>query len=175
MKKAFVLLLLLAGIASAGDEKKPKYTRNTNVKVEVKIDDRTRPLVAKEDKKETAPTLSADDVLSVEGAVGDIREDQIQLIQELIDETPDSDVDEKADLYFRLAEAHAQQQRYWRLRTQEFAIKADDAKKDSDKKSYQKKSADAAKKAKKALLAAVDAYKALATTDTFKNYSNMDK
>src|SRR5438045_458547 len=113
MKRAAILgatILLLAGTAFAqkgkdkgkdDDAPKPKYTRNQNVKVDVKLDERTRPLVAKEDKKAEAPTLSADDVLEVEGAVGDIREDQIQLIQELIDETPDSEVDEKADLYFR--------------------------------------------------------------------------
>src|SRR5262249_10337984 len=123
----------------------------------------------------TAPDISADDVLEVEGAVSDIRDDQIELLKELIDQTPDDQSDQKADIYFRIAEAYAQKQRYWRLRTQEFAIKADNAKKAADKQSWQKKSDDAATTAKKALLNAVDAYKALATNDKFKNYSNMDK
>jgi tetratricopeptide (TPR) repeat protein len=177
MKRATMLsaAVLIAWGGTAAAQTKPKYTRNTSVKVEVKLNDRTRPLVETKDTKQAAPELSADDILEVEGAVGEIREDQIQLLQALIDETPDSDVDEKADLYFRLAEAHAQQQRYWRLRTQEFSIKSDSAKKDSDRKDLKKKSEDAAKKAKKALLAAVDAYKSLATNDKFKNYSNMDK
>ncbi len=157
------------------EDGKCEYTRKTDVKVNVKVNDRTRPLVAKDDKKDAGPTLSADEILNVEGAVGDIREDQIQLLQALIDETPDSEVDEKADLYFRLAEAHAQQHRYWRLKTQELAIKADGAKKKADKEKYRKESEDNAKKAKEGLLKAVDAYKKLAANDAFKDYSNMDK
>ncbi len=152
-----------------------EYRRQAEVKVKVKIDERTRPLVEKENAKDEGPTLSADEILEVEGAVGDIREDQIQLLEALIEETPDSEEDEKADLYFRLAEAHAQQHRYWRLKTQEWAIKADNTKKDSDKKKYKKESEDSAKKAKEGLLKAVDAYKKLAANDAFKDYSNMDK
>jgi TolA-binding protein len=163
---------VLAGTAEA---QKPKHTRKSEVKINVKISERTRPLVAKENKKDVVPELSADEILQVEGTVGEIREDQIVLIEALIEETPDREVDEKADLYFRLAEAHAQQQRYWKLRTQEYAIKADSVKKKSEKQDWQKKSDDASKKAKAALLKAVDAYKKLATNDKFKNYSNMDK
>lgn len=166
---------LLLGTAVTASAQKPKYTRTTQVKVNVKLNERTRPLVAKEEKKQALPELSADEILQVEGAVGDIREDQIQLLQALIEETPDSEIDEKADLYFRVAEAYAQQQRYHRLKTQEYAIKADTAKKDGDKKEAKKKSEEHAKKAKKSLLSAVDAYKKLASNDKFKNYSNMDK
>src|SRR5687768_4611193 len=125
---------LLLGTAVTASAQKPKYTRTTQVKVNVKLNERTRPLVAKEEKKQALPELSADEILQVEGAVGEIREDQIQLLQALIEETPDSEIDEKADLYFRVAEAYAQQQRYHRLKTQEYAIKADTAKKDGEKK-----------------------------------------
>jgi len=165
--------LLDSGTASA---QKPKYTRQTQVKVKVNLSERTRPLVSNEGKKQQAlPELSADEIMNVEGKVGEIREDQIQLLKALIEETPDNDVDEKADLYFRVAEAYAQQHRYWRLRTTEFTIAADMPKNASKKKELQKKSDDAAKKAKGALLNAIQAYKNLATNDRFKNYSNMDK
>lgn len=179
LKRSWILssvaALLVIGSATTGFAQKPKYTRNTQVKVNVKLSDRTRPLVENKKEKQALPQLSADEILQVEGAVGEIREDQIMLLQALIDETPDSEVDEKADLYFRVAEAYAQQQRYWRLKTQEFAIAADDPKNKAKKKELQKKSSDAAAKAKKSLLSAVDAYKKLASNDKFKNYSNMDK
>jgi len=183
---AGTLLLAATNVASAQKKKdcpegsvledgKCEYTRTTNVKVNVKVNDRTRPLVAKDESKDQGPTLSADEILEVEGAVGDIRDDQIQLLEALIEETPDSEVDEKADLYFRLAEAHAQQHRYARLKTQEFAIKADGTKKKADKEKFRKESEEKAKEAKAALLKAVDAYKKLAANDAFKDYSNMDK
>jgi tetratricopeptide (TPR) repeat protein len=178
MKRSIVLsciaaMILGGGIASA---QKPKYTRNTQVKVKVNLSERTRPLVAQDGKqKQALPELSADEIMNVEGKVGDIREDQIQLLKALIDETPDSEVDEKADLYFRVAEAYAQQQRYWRLRTTEFTIAADMPKNKKKKKELQQKADEAAKKAKGALINAINAYKALATNDRFKNFSNMDK
>src|SRR5689334_10693736 len=81
------------------EDGKCEYRRKTDVKVNVKVNDRTRPLVAKDEEKDQGPTLSADEILEVEGEVGDIREDQIQLLEALIEETPDSEVDEKADLY----------------------------------------------------------------------------
>lgn len=169
------ILALGVGLAHAppASAQKAKYTRSTQVKVNVKLSDRTRPLVADKKEKQAAPELSADEILNVEGAVGEIREDQIMLLQALIEETPDSEVDEKADLYFRLAEAYAQQQRYWRLRAVEFSIEADKNKK--KKKEFEKKASDATEKAKKALLSAIKAYKGLATNAKFKNYSNMDK
>jgi tetratricopeptide (TPR) repeat protein len=165
--------LLIGSIGTASAQ--PKHRRNTQVKVNVNMSERTRPLVVQDKKKQALPELSADDILNVEGQVGNIREDQIQLLKMLIEETPDRDVDEKADLHFRMAEAYAQQQRYWRLRTQEFAIKADTAKNAQQKKAFQKQRDEAAERAKKALVNAVDAYKALATNNRFKNYANMDK
>jgi tetratricopeptide (TPR) repeat protein len=163
--------------AGAGDvaAQKARYSRQQDVKVKVNNNERTRPLVAKEEAGAPAPDLTADEILNVQSQVVDIRDDQILLLQALIDETPDSDVDEKAEAYFRLAEAYSQQYRYWRLRTQEFAIKSDSAKKDAEKKKLLKQSQDAAEKSKKALLNAVTQFKKLAGNDKFKKYGNMDK
>ncbi len=169
---AFAAVLGSGGDASA---QKAKYTRSTAVKVNVKLNERTRPLVAKEENKQALPELSADEILEVEGAVGEIRAEQTELLNALIDDTPDSDVDEKADLYFRLAQLYSQQQRYWRLKTQEYSIKADTVKKPADKKKWAKESDAAAKKAKESLLKAVDSYKKLVSKDAFKGYANMDK
>jgi len=64
MKLAIVTALLLgANVASA--QNKPKYTRQQDVKIDVKLSDRVKPIQVKTtDKKELVPTLNADDVLS---------------------------------------------------------------------------------------------------------------
>src|SRR6188768_973954 len=71
MKRASILsalvLVVFASGTAAAQNTKAKYTRNTTVKVDVKISDRTRPLVENKEKKQALPELSADDVLEVEG------------------------------------------------------------------------------------------------------------
>ncbi|HVK72416.1 MAG TPA: tetratricopeptide repeat protein [Kofleriaceae bacterium] len=160
---------LLAGTASA---QKARYTRQTQVKVDVKLSDRTKPKAPKKDDSAKGPSITADQVLELEGAVGDIRTEQIQLLESLIDDTPDSDVAEKADLYFRLAEIHAQLNRFHRLKATENQIKADTAK--TDKAKFANAAKDNLKKAEAALKNAVKVYKNLADNDKFKNYPRMD-
>jgi tetratricopeptide (TPR) repeat protein len=172
---AGLVALAVAWPAGDADAQKPRYTRNSAVSIKVKQTDRTRALAPKEGPKQAQPELTADAVLSIEGAVGDIRREQVQLLEGLIEETPDSEAQEKADLYFRLAELHAMQHRYWRLKGTEFAIKADTAKKPADKTKWKKESEAAQKKAKDSLLASVKVYKALAENDRFKNYPKMDQ
>ena len=70
---------------------------------------RSRP--SAQDKTGLPAELTADDVLSIEGLVGNIRSEQEQILAQLIDETPDTEVDEKSDYYFRLGELYAKQQR----------------------------------------------------------------
>ncbi len=165
---------VVATVSVASAQTRPKYTRQTQVKVNVKLSDRTRPLVAK-DVPVAAPDFSADEVLEIEGAKKEIQDAVIQQLEMLIDDTPDSEVEEKADLLFRLAELHAQQQRYHRLKTQEYLLKSDTSKKAADKKKWKGESEKAAKKSKESLLAAVKAYKRIADKSSYKNYANMDK
>lgn len=154
---------------------KAKYTRQQDVKIDVKLSDRVKPIVQKpEDKKETQPTLSADDVLSIEGLVGNIRGEQEQILADLISQTPDSEVEEKSDYYFRLGELYAKQQRYWRLKSVELTINADNAKNAGQKSKLQRDSQTAANKAKDYLLKAVKTYKGLTDNDAFRNYPKMD-
>jgi len=159
--------------STAVAQKNTRYTRNTSVKVDVKLSERTRPKAKTPDNKDKGPSVTADMILELEGAVGDIRQEQIQLLESLIDDTPDSDVAEKADLYFRLGETHAQLSRFHRLKATESAIKADTQKKDKAK--YQAAAKDHAKKADGALKSAVKVYKALAENDKFKSYPRMDQ
>lgn len=151
-----------------------KYKRQTQVKVDVKISDRVRPSTPTGDNQPKGPSITADEVLEIQGAVGAIREEQIQLLEGLIDETSDNDVAEKADLYFRLAEMHAQLNRYHRLKQTEAAIKADSAK-GGDKAKLQAAAKDHEKQAKASLTNAVATYKKLTENDKFKNYQRMDQ
>ena len=175
--RSMLLSLTLAGSVTAlgtgtAAAQKPRYTRQTQVKVDVKLSERTKPKAPKKDDSNKGPSITADQVLELEGAVGDIRSEQIQLLESLIDDTPDSDVAEKADLYFRLAEIHAQLNRFHRLKATENQIKADTSKKDKGK--FASAAKDHAKKADAALKNAVKVYKNLADNPKFKNYPRMD-
>jgi len=165
-------LLLCAAPAYA---QKAKYTRSQDVKVDVKLSDRVKPKVVQpKNPKDERPALSADAVLSIEGLVGGIRAEQEMVLAQLIAETPDREVEEKSDLYFRLGELYAKQQRFWRLKSVEFVIAADNAKNGQQKAKLQKDSQQAAAKAKDYLLKAVKTYKGLTDNEAFRNYPKMD-
>jgi len=176
MHKLKLLAILGTLVASAPVyAQKAKYTRQTEVKVDVKLSDRVKPIQPKAaDPKDKKPALDADAVLSIEGLVGNIRAEQEQILQQLINDTPDSEVEEKSDYYFRLGELYAKQQRYWRLKGTEFAIGADMAKTPQQKQKLQNDSKAAQDKAKNYLLKAVKTYDALTRNDAFRNYPKMD-
>jgi tetratricopeptide (TPR) repeat protein len=167
------LLGVVFAVAPAAAQK-AKYSRNSEVKVDVKLSDRVKPKAPKKsDPKDQQPALSADDILSIEGLVGGIRAEQEQILTELIANTPDSEVEEKSDYYFRLGELYAKQQRFWRLKAVEAQIAADSAKGAQKTKAANDAKA-AAQKAKDYLLKAVKTYKGLTDNDAFRNYPKMD-
>jgi tetratricopeptide (TPR) repeat protein len=178
MSRTFTQLAILAALlpgASAWAQK-AKYTRTQDVKVDVKLSERVKPIVAKDakDASQQQPELTADQVLAVEGLVGAIRAEQEQILVDLIVKTPDTEVEEKSDYYFRLGELYAKQQRYWRLEGTKQLI-ASDQTRNPQQKAKLKGEADAdADKAKNYLLKAVKTYKALSDNEAFRNYPKMD-
>ncbi len=170
---ALVAAAAAAPLAQA--DTKPKYTRTQDVKINVNLSERSKPIQPKaKDPSENQPALSADQVLNVEGLVGDIRiEEEAGFIQ-LIKETSDNDVDEKADLYFRLGELYAKQQRYYRLRSAEAQLMVDKARLPADKAKNAAAFKDASEKTKTYMLKAVKVYQALTSNDKLKNYAKMD-
>jgi len=164
----------LGGQAHGQPAPKPKYTRSTTVKVDAKLSERTRPK-AKQEETTKAPEVTADQFLEIQGAVGNIRKQQIDLLEQLRDSTPDSEVAEKADILFRLADAHAQLNRFHRLKGTEAQIKSDAAKSAADKKKFKAEADDHVKQALNSLKNAIIAYKSLTDNDKFKNYPDMDK
>jgi hypothetical protein len=121
LKLAILVTLLLpasawaqsgSGSGSASSSSTPtvggKYKRQQDVKVDVKLSDRVKPIQQKpQGASEFKPELTADSILNVEVAVGDIRAEQEQILVDLIQQTPDSEVEEKSDYYFRLGELYA--------------------------------------------------------------------
>jgi pentatricopeptide repeat protein len=175
MKTRSLAILGVLMLSTSALAQKPKYTRNSEVKVDVKLSERTKPKPLKPiDPKTERPALSADDVLSIEGLVGNIRGEQEAILADLIQNTPDSEVEEKSDYYFRLGELYAKQQRYWRLRSVEAIIASDNAKNGPQKQKLKNESNAASSKAKDYLLKAVKTYKGLTGNDAFRNYPKMD-
>src|SRR5438132_93429 len=75
------------------------------------------PLVAQPAAATAAkPTIDADAVLTLGVLAGPIRGEQEQILIQLIEQTADSEVEEKSDYYFRLGSLYAAQQRFFRLK-----------------------------------------------------------
>jgi tetratricopeptide (TPR) repeat protein len=174
LKLAFLGVRLASSTNAFGQ---PKYGagRNAGVRVDVKLSDRVKPIQPKpSNPKEDRPSLSADDVLSIESLVGNIRAEQEGLLADLIRSTPDSEVEEKSDYYFRLGELYAKQQRFWRIKSVELLIASDNTKNAAQKSKLKGESNAAAGKAKDYLLKAVKTYKGLTDNNAFRNYPKMD-
>src|SRR5688572_2914924 len=165
-------LLAMPGAAMA----QGKYKRDTtNVKVDVKLSDRVKPIQPKaQNKSEFKPELTADAVLSIEGLVSNIRNEQEAILAKLIDSTPDSEVEEKSDYYFRLGELYAKQQRLFRLKSAEASIRVDKAKTPGEKSTLQSEQKKAEDQAKMYLPKAVKTYKGHTDNVAFRNYPQMD-
>jgi len=171
--KLVIVAALLA--SSSGALADSKYKRTQDVKVDVKLSDRVKPIQTKpQEKSEFKPELTADAVLSIEGLVSNIRNEQEAILAKLIDSTPDSEVEEKSDYYFRLGELYAKQQRLFRLKSAEASINVDKAKNPGQKAKLQAEQKKAEDTAKSYLLKAVKTYKGLTENDAFRNYPKMD-
>jgi tetratricopeptide (TPR) repeat protein len=111
-----ILVATLAGTASA------QHARFVRVQPEpepVELSERVRPIVveATPQAQVTPPTptpLDLDSLLSMRSLRTPMRVEQGQILEQLIANTPDSDVEEKADYYLRLGELYAQQHRAYR-------------------------------------------------------------
>jgi tetratricopeptide (TPR) repeat protein len=97
----------------------------------------------------TKPSIDADAVLSIDSLRGAVRTEQEQILADLITNTPDSEVEEKADYYFRLGELYANLQLTSRRSGQ-------------------------LDRAKNYLLKAVKVYKGLTDNEAFRNYPKLD-
>lgn len=141
---------LLGGGGSAAAQ--GRYTRPRPAPIQVTLSERVRaprPKPGAQDRRK--PTIGVEAVLGSPPR-GLAREETERLLVELIASTPDSEVEEKSDLYFRLAEVYAQQHQRWRLEAGPAA----------------------ASKTKDYLLKAVKTYRALTDNQAFARYPKLD-
>jgi TolA-binding protein len=144
-----------------------RYPRQQPTPAPPALSDRVRPLIAKPTGQSAGkPSIDADAVLSIESLRGAIRNEQEGILADLITNTPDTEVEEKTDYYFRLGELYAKQHRFWRTKSAELAAAATDQ--------SRRESAQAANNAKTYLLKAVKTFKGLTDNDAFRNYPKLD-
>jgi tetratricopeptide (TPR) repeat protein len=155
-------LALVGAVALSTSVAADNYDRKSTLKIDVKPTERSKPRAAKPaDAKE--PAVRASDVLGIEIAKSTYRSGMADVLMQIIDNTPDTMVNDKADAYFRLAELYALEHRANRLAGVEQSIKGNKAKAD-----------ELAASARSFLVKAVTAYRALTDNAAFQNWAKMD-
>ena len=163
MTRLAVCVLVLSSVSGNAAAQHARYPRQQPLPTPPALSDRVKPIVVKPASQAAAkPSVDADAVLSIESLRGAIRTEQEQILASLIDNTPDAEVEEKTDYYFRLGELYAKQHRFWRMKSSELAA------------SDRTQSGQAAEKAKLYLLKAVKTFKGLTDNDAFRNYPKLD-
>ena len=136
---------------------------------------RVKPIVPRDaSTNPPRPELGADDVLSIDGLVGDIGNEQEQALRALIGKTPDSAVERKSEYYFKLAKFCTRQLRYWRLRHAEATLEAQRTRNSQLRSRLEADADQADARTRDYLLKADEAYKALVFHYEFHDYSKMD-
>jgi len=167
------LVVSIVGSQSARAQA-PRYPRIQPAPPPVELSDRVKPAQPAQAAAATAspkPTVEVTTLLNLEYPVGAIRPEQEQILVQLIANTPDSEVDEKSDYYFRLAGLYSQQLRFWLTKATEAQARVTASPNDPKLKSEQ---SSATNQAKTYLLKAVKSYKGLTDNDAFRNYPKMD-
>ena len=155
------MLVGVLGVGGAALANGARFPRQQPPPPPVTLSARTMPRVAQQAPVPAPVALDLDLFLGVTITSGPVRAEQEQIIVALIADTPDSEVEEKSDYYFRLAELYAALHIQWRRKSIELAKQQDKA--------------TAANKAKDYLLKAVKTFKALADNDRFRDYPKMDR
>ena len=163
--RSAIVVGVLCAVASSAAAQPARYRRNSPVKVEVELSERTRPKPRPAAPADGQPTITGEAILAAEAEVRDLREEQIELLRRLIDDTPDSEPIEKADLIFRLADSLAQLARFHRLEGVRLEIAGGKA---AEAKQHARASLAARKQAEQA-------YERLVGNDRYRAYPGMSK
>ncbi len=155
------LRVVLAGLVASTALATADTPKRQTLTVDVKLSTRVKP---KERVAVPAPApVSADRIIEIEFLTSPIRAEQEQILINLLVATPDADVDEKSELYFRLGELYAKQARLFRLQSVELELKKN-----------LPASKRAAATARSYLAKAAVTYKSLTETTAFQNFKRMD-
>jgi len=161
-----VLGSLLVGRADA-----QKFTHSSDVKPTVTLTERS-----KAPPKKAAPVApTASQILQVQSLLGTIHTEQITILKDdLIPNTPDGNVDEKADYFFRLGEIYAKLHQLHRLKGVEAEIAMGSEHNPNKRKARAKEAADHKAKAKQALLDTVATYQKFVDNPIFVSAPKID-
>jgi tetratricopeptide (TPR) repeat protein len=158
--------LLLGGHASA-----QKFTHSSQVDVKPNLTERS-----KAPPKRDAPVgPTSSQILQIQSLLGTIHTEQIDILKnDLIPNTPDSNVDEKSDYYFRLGEIYAKSHQLHRLKSAEAEIALGGEKDPGKRAQLSKAAADHKAKAKQALLDTVGTYQKFVDNPIFVSAPKVD-
>ncbi|MBZ0236184.1 MAG: hypothetical protein K8M05_27910 [Deltaproteobacteria bacterium] len=159
-----IVVAVLCALAGSAAAQPARYRRNQPVKVRVDLSERTRPKPNPRGAAEASQRPTGEDILAEESEKRDLREQQIALLRGLIDDTPDSEPIEKADLLFRLADTLGQLARFHRLE----GVRLELAGKAAEGKLHAARSVAARKEA-------VAVYRTLTQTERYRVYPRMDR
>jgi TolA-binding protein len=166
-------LMLVVGARTAAAQA-PRYPRLQPAPPPVSLSDRVKPIQPSATPAASPkPTVGLPQVRAVHTTIGVVRPEQERILADLIQNTPDSEVEEKSDYYFRLATFYSQQVHHYTAKVAELdaSLAANPQARDAKKASEQQK---AAQLAKMNLLKAVKVYKGLSDNEAFRNYPKMD-
>ncbi len=165
-KPTIVALLLACFSAPAHAKSKHTYTRKQGAAPAAGLSERARPSTPRPAPAQARPDASfdGDTALSLESLRAPYRDEQEQILVDLIKKTPDRNADEKANYHFMLGELYAKQHRFYRLKTQELAI----ANANANAKAM-------AAQARRKLDRALATYQELTGNHVFRNYPKLDQ
>ena len=173
--RPLALSLILVGLTAGTTVAGPVPTRSTRPpKVVPPRPDRPRPKAPKPPPAAPAPH-KADDVLAIQRSTSLIRQQQIDLLETLAATTPATDVNDKANAYFMLAEAYAQLDRYHRLQAGQATMQADRATTAAEKQRLTAEAATHTRAATSALANAIKSYQAIADDAALSSFADRDK
>ncbi len=159
-----IVVAVLCAVAGSAAAQPARYRRNQPVNVRVDLSERTRPKAKPKGPADQPQRPSGEDILAEESEKRDLREQQVALLRGLIDDTPDSEPIEKADLLFRLADTLGQLARFHRLE----GVRLELAGKASEAKAHATRSVGARREA-------VAVYTTLTRDRRYRAYPRMDR
>ncbi len=170
MRSIFATAVLGSLLVSAPADAQ-KFTHTSDVKPNITLTERSRAVP----KKEAPAAPTASQLLAIKSLQGTIHSEQIRILAEdLIPNTPDSDVEEKAGYYFRLGEIHAKLHQLHRLKATEAEIALGNEKDPGKRAKLTKEMTEHKAAAKQALLDTVGTYQKFVDNPIFVSAPNVD-
>lgn len=173
MRSLPLVLLAAAAASTSTSARADKFSHVATAQPRGDLSARVKPPAPTVDTTPARPAVTGDEMLHIEGLLGEVHVEQEHILVGLIATTPDTEPD-KADYFARLGELYAKQHRTARLLAVDAELAAG---READPRGKQKLLATATTQreaAHQALLGAVRTYRALLASPTAAAYPRMD-